>query len=110
MYRIFPFLSLVLFLLDCENHNFDSDKRQLIAKDAVRWTFVPPKARNFDVVHFKEDTLASWTDTTIKRPIQYTLDFVYTDSTGTVQNKTGEVIFTPDGRSMIAAQLRYPNQ
>lgn len=108
MYRtIFTILTTSL-LLSCENHNFDSDKRQIIAKDAVRWTLVPPGARNFDVVHFKEDTLATWIDTTIKRPLRYTIDFVYTDSTGAVQNKTGEVIFTPDGRSMLTAQLSRP--
>ena len=107
--NVFIFFATFL-LLSCENHNFDGDKRQIIAKDAVRWTLVPPGARNFDVVHFREDTLASWTDTTIKRPLRYTIDFVYTDSTGAVQNKTGEVIFTPDGRSMLTAQLSPSTQ
>jgi hypothetical protein len=110
MHRILFILIPTFFLLSCENHNFDGDKRQIVAKDVVRWTFVPPKSRNFDIVRFKEDTLSSWTDSTFKRPLRYTIDFVYTDSTGAVQNKTGVVLFAPDGRSMITAQLSNPNQ
>jgi hypothetical protein len=106
-YSLF-FIGVALVISSCESAAFEKDKRQIAAKDAIREKL--QKARNFDILHFREDTLSEWTDTLIKRPIRYTLDFIYTDSTGTVQNKTGVVLFTPDGRSMIAAQITNPNQ
>lgn len=100
-----PFV--VLLFSGCENANFSKDSRQIAAKDAIR-EMLPRKARNFDVVAFNEDTLPTWTDTTVKQPIRYRLNFVYTDSTGAIQNKTGFAVFTPDGRSMLAAQITNP--
>lgn len=106
-YSLF-FISIAFVIGSCESAGFEKDKRQIAAKDVIREKL--QKARNFDILRFREDTLSEWTDTLFKRPIRYTLDFVYTDSTGTVQNKTGVVLFTPDGRSMIEAQITNPNQ
>lgn len=107
MYRSFLIVFLALLLASCENAAFDKDKRQIVAKDAIRRK-LPRASKNFDVVRYKEDTLASWSDTIFKRPIRYTLDYVYTDSSGAVQQKTGAVLFTPDGRSMITVQTENP--
>jgi len=96
--------SLLVFLLfmffSCENPRFDKDKRQLIAKDEIRNKL--QRARSFDITGFKEDTLSNFPDTTFKRPIRYTLDFVYKDSNNVLQKKKGIVIFTPDGNSIIS--------
>jgi uncharacterized protein YcfL len=94
---------VAIFVFNCESATFDMDKRQIVAKDVIRKKL--SAARDFDIVSFKEDTLSSWTDSTFKQPIRYTLNFVYTDSTGVVQNKNGVVLFTPDGRSIITAQI-----
>jgi hypothetical protein len=99
---------IVSLILSCENPTFDKDKRQIVAKDVIRKKL--SAARDFDIVSFKEDTLSSWTDSTFKQPIRYTLNFVYTDSTGVVQNKNGVVLFTPDGRSIITTQITDHNQ
>jgi outer membrane lipoprotein-sorting protein len=96
-------LLLLVILVSCESHSFESDKRQIIAKDQIREKL--HKARNFDITGFKQDTLQTYTDTTIKRPLRYALDFVYTDSLGVVQKKKGVVIFTPDGNSVLNAQI-----
>ncbi|WP_121355575.1 hypothetical protein [Flavisolibacter nicotianae] len=97
-------LFLVLVITGCESDRFDKDKRQIITKDAIR-SKLPARARNFDITAFSEDTLPVWTDTLVKRPIRYTLQFIYTDSTGALQNRTGYAIFTPDGKSLIASQI-----
>ena len=96
-------LFVLLISIGCENHSFDSDKRQLIAKDQIRRQL--HKARLFDVTGFKKDTLDSYTDTSIKKPLRYQLDFVFTDSSGQVQNKKGEVVFTPDGKSVLHTRI-----
>jgi hypothetical protein len=108
MHRPLLIVLAVSLLASCENATFSKDKRQLIAKNAIRHK-LPRAAKDFDIIGYKEDTLASWTDTTFKRPIRYTLHFVYSDSTGAVHQQTGSVLFTPDGRSMITAQLDNPN-
>lgn len=108
MHRIF-LLVFALLLGSCENATFSKDKRQILAKDAIR-SKLPPASTNFDIINYKEDTVDNWTDTTFKRPIRYTLNFVYTDSTGVVQKRTGSVIFTPDGRSMITAKVDPQNR
>jgi hypothetical protein len=99
----------LMLLASCENAAFNKDRRQLIAKNAIRGK-LPRAAKNVDITGFKEDTLASWTDTLFQRPIRYTLNVVYTDSTGAMQQRTGVVLFTPDGRSMITAQVDQPNR
>lgn len=99
------YLSFLLLLISvgCENHSFDSDKRQIIAKDQIRRKL--RKARLFDITGYTQDTLQSYPDTLIKHPIRYGLDFVYTDSLGQVQKKKGLVLFTPDGKSVITSQI-----
>src|ERR1700740_1233558 len=96
-------LFALLGLAACENPRFDSDKRQIIAKDSVRRKLV--NARFFDITAFREDTLRDSPDTLFKKPLLYTLDFNYTDSTGVVQNKIGRVLFTPDGKSVIKTTI-----
>lgn len=97
--KYFLFCFLLFAFCSCENHRFDKDKRQLIAKDEIRYKL--RRARSFDITGFKEDTLSNYADSLIMRPIRYTLDFVYKDSNNVLQKKRGEVIFTPDGRSVI---------
>jgi len=97
---------LILFLLlltGCDNGSFEKDKRQIRAKDEIR-NLLPPGAKNFDVEAFREDTLTSWKDM-LKRPIRYRIDFVYKNATGVLFQKTGEVVFTPDGRSVLETTI-----
>lgn len=97
------FLLLVIVTIGCETHSFDSDKRQLIAKDQIKKQL--RKARSFDVVSFSQDTLDTHTNTFAKKSLRYQLDFVYTDSLGRMQRKKGEVLFTPDGKSVIDTRI-----
>lgn len=97
------FLLLVFSAFACENESFDKDKRQIVAKNVIREKL--RRSRSFDIVSFKEDTLASSPDTMIKNLIRYSLNFVYTDSTGTVQHRNGVVLFTPDGKSLLNSQI-----
>ena len=90
------FFTVALF--SCENARFDSDKRQIKAKNEISNKI--PKIR-FDVTAFKEDTLQTWPDSNFKHPIRYSLDIIYKDSTNVLQRKKGIVIFTPDGNSII---------
>lgn len=71
-----------------------------MAKDYVHW-HLPPHSLDFDVNSFKEDTLNNMLDSNFKRPIAYTIDYHFTDSLHTVQQKTATVLFTPDGHSII---------
>ena len=96
-------LLLIIAFASCENPRFDRDDRQIIAKDSIRRKLV--KARLFDITAFKEDTLYEFPDTLFKKPLLYTLDFNYIDSTGTIQNKKGLVLFTPDGKSVIKTTI-----
>jgi hypothetical protein len=94
---------LLLISVGCESHSFDSDKRQIVAKDQIRRKL--RKARFFDITGYKQDTLETYPDTLVKRPLRYGLDFVYTDSLGQVQKKKGVVLFTPDGKSVLTSQI-----
>jgi hypothetical protein len=101
------YLVPVLFLLtlfSCESAGFESDLRQIIAKDVIRKQLGP--ARSFDVAGFKQDTVANWPDTTIKHPVSYTLDFVYNDSTGAAKSKRGIVIFAPTGNTVLSSSIQ----
>jgi hypothetical protein len=96
-------LLLIAFGGSCETHSFDGDQRQLTAKDIIRNKV--HNTRSFDITGFTQDTLQSYEDTAFKRPLRYKLDFTYTDSLGNKQNKTGVVIFTPDGKSVINSRI-----
>lgn len=100
--------SIIFFLLisaatSCENHSFDSDKRQIMAKDKIRSEL--KKVRNFDVTGFSEDTINNYPDTNFKDVIRYSLKIQYTDSNKNFQEKKGTVFFTPDGNAIISAQI-----
>ncbi len=97
-------LVLLVFLLGCETRSFDRDKRQIAAKDAIRHQ-LSPSARHFEIVRFKEDTLAGWSNPLLKRPIRYTLHFTYLDSAQTWQQETGSVLFSPNGQSILAIEI-----
>jgi hypothetical protein len=94
---------LLLVLASCESNSFDADKRQLIAKDEIRSQL--HKAKGFDITSFKQDTLQTYSDTTIKHPLSYTLEFVFKDSTGTEQKRKGVVIFAPNGKSVLSSHI-----
>ena len=95
------FIILVLiFLASCDYGSFDKDKRQIMAKDYVRWN-LPPHSTDFDITSFSEDTLSSMLDSNFKRPIRYTLVYHFTDSTKNVLQKKATILFTPDGHSII---------
>lgn len=99
-------LFLIFFtamLMSCENNSFDSDKRQLIAKDEIRKQLRNP--RGFDIIGFNQDTLDTSPYTTISHPIRYSIDFVFIDSTGRVLKKKGVVLFTPDGKSVLTSNI-----
>ncbi len=97
------FIVLFFVFYSCENHRFDKDKRQIMAKDEIRYKL--RRAQSFDIKGFKEDTLTAYPDSLFKRPIRYTLDFVYQDSNKVLQKRRGIVIFTPDGRSIISSNI-----
>ncbi len=98
------FISLLLIALAaCEAQSFESDKRQITAKNEIRKQL--RKARGFDVTSFKEDTLRTEGASAFNHPLRYTLDFVYTDSTDKVVKNRGEVLFTPDGKSVISSHI-----
>src|SRR4051812_48717780 len=94
---------ITITLCCCENNSFDRDKRQLIAKSEIREKL--KNIRAFDITSFKEDTLHESSDGAFRNPIRYTLNIVYKDSTGTLQNKEAVVLFTPDGKSVIKSQI-----
>jgi hypothetical protein len=94
---------LAILFVSCEATSFDSDRRQLVAKDEIRSRLHNITA--YDVTGFREDTLTNYPDSNFKRPLRYTLDISYKDSTGTMQKKTGYVIFTPNGKSIISSQI-----
>lgn len=102
------FFLLAIVLCSCEAQRFEKDKRQIMAKNEIRRQ-VKDK-RSFDVISFKEDTLTAYADSSFKDPIQYTLHFVTEDSTGALLKKRGEVLFTPDGKSILHSRIMEENQ
>ena len=100
-YLILSFFTILIF--SCENNSFDSDKRQIMAKDEIRRML--PEARSFDITSFKQDTLKEYIDTTFNGAIRYMLNIKYNDPAGAQVEKTGAVIFTPDGKSIISTQV-----
>lgn len=112
MKKFFPgnlFLKKLLFFLilsiafSCENHRFDSDKRQIMAKDAIMDQL--NKARSFDVTAFREDTVNVKGDSNFRKEIRYTLDIEYLDSNKVFQKKKGIVMFSPDGKSILNSKI-----
>ena len=91
------------FLFSCEPHGFDSDKRQIMAKDEIRSKL--HKAREYDITGFKEDTVEVSDNPDFKKEIRYHLDFEYIDSNNVFQKKTGDVFFAPDGSSIINSKI-----
>lgn len=93
------------WLGSCESKNFESDKRQIIAKDEIRNKIV--RGTNFDVIAFREDTLPRSADSNFIKPILYTLDIVYKDSNRLVR-KRGLVLFTPTANQVISSTITDP--
>jgi hypothetical protein len=101
--KSFFLILLAALFFACENHRFDSDKRQIMAKDVIRDQL--RKAHSYDVTAFHEDTVAVANDSNFKKEIQYTLDIEYLDSNKVFQKKKGIVMFTPDGKSIINSKI-----
>ena len=100
---LFLFIVVSPAFFSCETHNFDSDKRQIMAKDEIRGKL--HKASEFDITGFKEDTVAVTDNEDFKKEIRYHLDFEYIDSNHVLQKKNGDVFFTPDGLSIITSKI-----
>ena len=101
--KIFLLIFFASILFSCENHRFDSDKRQITAKDAIQNKL--HKVRAFDVTGFKEDTVEVQNDSNFKKQILYSLDIEYLDSNKVLQKKKGIVMFAPDGQSVINSKI-----
>lgn len=96
---------LVIILCSCETNSFDSDKRQIMAKDAIRRK-VQGEHSSFTVTGFKEDTLLTYGDTLIKKPLRYTLYFTQQDSiTGQLLQRSGVALFTNRGNSLLSLEI-----
>jgi hypothetical protein len=102
-FKKLPFLIFIPLLFSCENHRFDSDTRQIMAKNAIENQL--HKVKSFDITGFAEDTLNNTSDSNFKKEIRYTLDIEYVDSNKVFQKKQGIVLFTPDGRSIINSKI-----
>ena len=88
----------------CQNERNAADMRQIMAKDDILSQL--HKISSFDITGFKEDTLTDIIPgTSLKRTIRYELDISYVDSNKVQQNKKGIVLFTPDGKSIINAEI-----
>ena len=72
--------------------------------DAIR-SQLKGNHNSFTVTGFKEDTLLTYSDTLVKKPLQYTLYFTQQDSSGQVQSHTGVALFTNHGNSLISAEI-----
>ena len=91
-------------LCSCENQRNAADMRQIMAKDEILNQL--HKVSDFDITGFNEDTvISSIPGTNLKKVLRYVLDISYVDSNKTPQVKKGIVLFTPDGRSIINAQI-----
>lgn len=98
---LFVFLLPIFF--SCETHNYDRDKRQIMAKDEIRSKL--HKIRDYNITAFREDTVDANDDAGLKKEIRYRIDFQYTDSNNVLQKKTGDVFFTPEGSSIIYSTI-----
>jgi hypothetical protein len=102
-FKTYQVLLLFFIFFSCENHRYDSDKRQIMAKDEIRGKL--RRASGFDIVHFNEDTVKNTGDSNFTTQIRYTMDFIYTDSNKVPQQKKAEVFFTPDGKTIIDTKI-----
>lgn len=106
-YCNFKQIILLLFFtgifISCDNLRNAADMRQIMAKNEIMNKL--KKVSSFDITGFKEDTIQSEFDSNFKKMIRYQLDITYIDSNKMVQNKTGIVLFTPDGKSIISSQI-----
>ena len=75
-----------------------------MAKDEIRHKL--RNASSFDITSFKEDRVQVPNDSNFKTQIRYTLDIEYLDSAKVLQKKTGVVLFTPEGKSIISSEIR----
>ena len=101
---LLPYLVfMMMIVISCDANNFMADKRQILAKDAVREKI--GRVTNFDIEAFRQDTLKTFTDSNIIHPIQYTLDIVFKDSSNTVRQKKGIVLFTPSANQVISCTI-----
>lgn len=98
---LLSFFAVMFF--SCENHRFDSDKRQIISKDEIENKV--GKVHSFDVTGFNEDTVHVENDPDFKKQIRYTLDISFVDSNNVPQKKKGIVMFTPDGQTIINSKI-----
>jgi hypothetical protein len=96
------FIGCILIITSCDYGEFNSDKRQIIAKDYVEW-HLPRHATDFDITTFNEDTITSGLDSNFKHSLAYSLQYHFTDSNHHVQQKRTTVLFTPDTYSIITA-------
>lgn len=100
---IFLVLFFIPLFFSCENHRFDADKRQIIAKNEIRSELHRPPG--FDVTAFQQDTVETPDDSNFKKQIRYSLDIEYLDSNQVLQKKKGVVMFAPDGQSVINSKI-----
>ena len=103
MLRLFMIV-VGLQLCSCENSSFDKDKRQIAAKNEIM-ARVPGPSSGFDITGFREDTVPASNCNSFEEVIRYTLHFTYKDSSGVLQQKTGQVLFAPDGKSVLGASI-----
>ena len=101
--EIFLLAFFTLAFFSCENHRFDSDKRQIRSKDEIENKL--GRVRSFDVTGFNEDTVNVENNPDFKKQIRYTLDITFVDSDNVLQKKKGIVMFTPDGQTIINSKI-----
>jgi len=101
--KLFLIIFFAPMFFSCENHRFDRDKRQIMAKDAIENQLHSPRA--YDVTGFKEDTIETQSDSNFQKQVRYSLDIEYLDSNNILQKKEGIVMFTPDGQSIINSKI-----
>jgi hypothetical protein len=104
MKNVLLLLFCTAMFCSCQNERNAADMRQIMAKDDILSQL--HKISSFDITGFKEDTLTGIIPgTSLKRTIRYELDISYVDSNKVQQNKKGIVLFTPDGKSIINAEI-----
>ncbi|MDQ6608987.1 MAG: hypothetical protein M3Y85_04115 [Bacteroidota bacterium] len=67
---------------------------------------LPPHATEFIITAFREDTMQQSVHSFFRKSIVYALDYKYNDSTGKLMAQRANVVFTPDGRSVISSSIQ----